>query len=47
MLRPEVLVGRAHEKFDHAGQLTDPATIGFVSEFLTRFATWVERQARL
>jgi chromate reductase len=27
MLRPEVLVAKAHEKFDEAGRLTDAATI--------------------
>jgi chromate reductase len=47
MLRPEVLVGRAQEKFDPHGRLTDEATIQFVSEFLVRFESWVNGQLRL
>jgi chromate reductase len=47
MLQPEVLVGRAHEKFDATGRLTDQATIHFVTDFLTEFASWVKRQIRL
>ncbi len=47
MLQPEVLVARAHEKFDPTGRLTDEATTRFVSDFLARFATWVGRQLRL
>ncbi len=46
MLRPEVLVGRAHEKFDAGGRLTDETTIRFVGDFLRQFAIWVERQLR-
>ncbi|MFL5495208.1 MAG: NADPH-dependent FMN reductase, partial [Gemmatimonadales bacterium] len=43
MLQPEVLVARAHEKFDAAGRLTDEATRHFVTLFLTQFAAWVAR----
>ncbi|MFL5492781.1 MAG: NADPH-dependent FMN reductase [Gemmatimonadales bacterium] len=43
MLQPEVLVSRAHEKFDAAGRLTDEATRHFVTLFLTQFAAWVAR----
>ena len=46
MLRPEVLVGRAHEKFDSKGALTDEVTRRFVVDFLEQFATWIERQIR-
>jgi chromate reductase, NAD(P)H dehydrogenase (quinone) len=44
MLQPEVLVGRAHEKFDAAGRLTDDTTRQFVTALLLRFATWVAAQ---
>jgi chromate reductase, NAD(P)H dehydrogenase (quinone) len=46
MLRPEVLVGRVHEKFDTAGNLTDEPTIRFLSDFLLQFGSWVHRQLR-
>lgn len=45
MLQPEVLVGRAHERFDASGRLTDEATRTFVSIFLDRFAAWIVRQS--
>jgi len=44
MLQPEVLVGRAHEKFDSNGALTDEVTRRFVADFLAQFAVWVQRQ---
>lgn len=40
-LQPEVLVGRAHEKFDSVGRLTDETTRKFLGLFLNDFATWV------
>jgi chromate reductase len=43
LLQPEVLVGRAHEKFDSDGQLTDETTRRFLVFFLKEFATWIER----
>lgn len=43
MLRPEVLVGRAHERFDAEGRLTDEATRQFVSDFLRQFVDWIHR----
>jgi chromate reductase len=43
LLRPEVLVGRAHEKFDSDGRLTDDVTRKFLVVFLEEFANWVER----
>jgi chromate reductase, NAD(P)H dehydrogenase (quinone) len=46
MLQPEVMVARAHEKFDAAGELTDPPTREFLATFLLRFAEWVARFAR-
>jgi chromate reductase, NAD(P)H dehydrogenase (quinone) len=41
--QPEVLVGRAHEKFDSAGRLTDDTTRKFLILFLEGFANWVGR----
>lgn len=43
LLQPEVLVGRANEKFDSDGQLTDETTRRFLVFFLKEFATWIER----
>ncbi|HET9702755.1 MAG TPA: NAD(P)H-dependent oxidoreductase [Vicinamibacterales bacterium] len=43
MPQPEVIVGRAHEKFDEQGRLTDDVTRKFVAMFLERFADWIER----
>ena len=43
MLRPEVLVGRAHERFDAEGRLTDEATRRFLSDFLRQFVDWIRR----
>jgi chromate reductase, NAD(P)H dehydrogenase (quinone) len=46
MLRPEVLVGRAQDKFDATGQLTDEGTRLFVASFLEQFARWIRQQQR-
>ena len=43
--QPEVLVGRAHEKFDSNGRLTDDTTQKFVVLFLEAFAAWIGRFA--
>src|SRR3954468_4804322 len=43
MPQPEVLVARAHEKFDARGELTDAPTREFLAAFLARFAEWVAR----
>jgi chromate reductase, NAD(P)H dehydrogenase (quinone) len=45
LLQPEVLVGRAHEKFDADGGLTDDTTRNFLVLFLEEFASWVGRFA--
>ena len=45
LLQPEVLVGRAHEKFDAGGRLTDETTRKFLVLFLEEFASWIERLA--
>jgi chromate reductase, NAD(P)H dehydrogenase (quinone) len=43
LLQPEVLVGRAHEKFDADGRLVDQATRDFLATFLQRFADLIAR----
>jgi chromate reductase len=43
MPQPELLVFRAHEKFDAAGKLTDEATRTHLAGFLTAFEAWVRR----
>jgi chromate reductase len=43
MAQPELLVFRAHEKFDREGRLTDEATRRRLGEFLAAFAAWIER----
>lgn len=44
MPQPEVLVGRAHEKFDAAGRLTDGPTRQFVTTYLVQLRDWLRRQ---
>ena len=43
LLQPEVLVGRAHEKFDADGRLVDQATRDFLATFLQHFAKLIAR----
>ena len=43
MPQPEILVFRAGEKFDSAGNLTDEATAKYLAAFLVAFAAWVRR----
>jgi chromate reductase len=43
MPQPEILVFKAHEKFDGEGRLTDEATAKYLGGFLTAFAAWVRR----
>jgi chromate reductase, NAD(P)H dehydrogenase (quinone) len=43
LLQPEVLVGRAHEKFDADGRLVHQATRDFLATFLQRFADLITR----
>ena len=43
MPQPELLVFRAHEKFDADGQLTDEATRAHLAKFLEAFRDWVVR----
>ena len=43
MPQPELLVFKAHEKFDADGNLTDATTAEFLGRYLTAFAAWVRR----
>jgi chromate reductase len=43
MPQPEVLVFRAHEKFDAEGRLTDEPTAKFLGRYLEAFRAWVLR----
>lgn len=43
MPQPELLVFRAHEKFDASGALTDEATAKYLRRYLEAFAAWVRR----
>jgi chromate reductase len=43
LLQPEVLVARAHEKFDAEGRLTDEGTREFLKTFLAKFADLISR----
>ena len=45
LLQPEVLVGRAHEKFDADGRLVDEATRKHLAAFLQQFANLIARFA--
>jgi chromate reductase len=41
MLQPEVLVARAHEKFDADGRLTDERTRKVLADYLVAFRAWL------
>ena len=43
MPQPELLVFKAHEKFDPDGNLTDAATAQYLERYLIAFAAWVRR----
>jgi chromate reductase len=43
MPQPEILVFRAHEKFDEAGKLTDEATGKYLRRYLEALAAWALR----
>jgi chromate reductase len=43
MPQPELLVFKAHEKFDGEGRLTDSATGEFLRRYLAAFAAWARR----
>ena len=46
MPQPELLVFKAHEKFDADGQLNDEATAQYLSRYLSAFETWIGRFVR-
>lgn len=43
MPQPELLVFRAHEKFDAGGRLTDEATLQLLARYLAAFVAWIGR----
>lgn len=43
MPQPEILVARAHEKFDDDGRLTDEKTRTYLGKYLTALAEWTAR----
>jgi chromate reductase, NAD(P)H dehydrogenase (quinone) len=43
---PELLVARAHERFDKDLRLTDESTRKVLQELLVRFTHWIERERR-
>ncbi len=43
MLKPEMLVAKAAEKFDAEGRLTDETTREFLRKFLLAFEAWVRK----
>ena len=43
--QPEVLVARAHEKFDAEGRLTDDVSRKFLRDFMSTFHDWLRRAA--
>ena len=45
LLQPEVLVGKATDKFDAEGKLIDQATRDFLVVFLNQFVVWMTRFA--
>ena len=45
MPQPEILVFRAHEKFDGEGRLTDAKTRELLGKYLAAFAAWAGRFA--
>jgi chromate reductase, NAD(P)H dehydrogenase (quinone) len=46
LLQPEILVYRAHEKFDAAGRLVDEKTRELVGKLLVELADWTRRLRR-
>jgi chromate reductase, NAD(P)H dehydrogenase (quinone) len=46
MLQPELLVARAHEKFDADGRLNDDVTRSYLGRYLETFRQWVDQRGR-
>jgi len=47
MTQPEAYVGGAGDLFDESGALKKPETVKFMEKFLSAFAAWVERHAKV
>jgi chromate reductase len=47
MQQPEVYLGNAAKLFDAEGRLVDESARGFLTKFVTAFAEWVGRNARV
>ncbi|HEX5574305.1 MAG TPA: hypothetical protein VFX42_00425, partial [Gemmatimonadales bacterium] len=43
---PELLVARAHERFDQELRLKDEGTRKVLGDLLVRFSRWIERERR-
>ncbi len=43
MVKPEILVNRAHQKFNDEGTLTDEKTREYLSSYLDSFASWIQK----
>lgn len=41
MAQPQILVGRAREKFDGGGRLTDESTLEHLAKYLAALADWI------
>lgn len=45
MLKPEVIIPKAAERFDERGRLADQSTRDFIGTFLVAFAAWTRRMS--
>ncbi len=43
MAKPEMLVSRAHQKFNEKGELTDDGTQKYLIKYLDSFANWIKK----
>jgi chromate reductase len=43
MTKPEMLVARAHQKFDDNGTLTDDVTQKYLSKYLQALHDWITK----
>lgn len=41
--KPEIMIGRAHEKFDHNGKLTDAGTEEFIKKLVVALVDWSKK----
>lgn len=44
--QPEVMIGKANEKFDASGNLTDETSINLISQLLRNLVEWTRRLAK-